>query len=70
MNAAVLHYYRSERAHQMAVYPSCVTTYQNGKTELTAASSPYGEHALCAYRSAKRSVAFAALRREKNHERG
>ena len=57
---AILHHYRRFRAHQMSVYPSCVTTDPSGRSELTAASAPYGEHALSAYIGAKRHLHFVA----------
>ena len=54
----LIHEYRKRRQHQLSVYPSCETRLPNGKVELTAASAPYGEHALSAYRSAKSYIAW------------
>ena len=62
-SARVLRLYRENRAHQRAVQLSgggCLTVYPNGRTELSYASAPYGEHAVAAFASARQSVAFLA----------
>lgn len=60
MTFHVKHLYRHFRDHQRAVVlrGGMLTTYPSGRTELTYGSAPYGEHALAAYASAKRHVAF------------
>lgn len=55
------HYYKQARAHQAAVMAmggGTVTRYQSGRTEMSYAAAPYGEHALSAYLQAKRSIYF------------
>ena len=62
VNHATRHYYRLFRAHQMSLAndgSGMITTYaDSGKIEMSYGSAPYGEHALNAYRSAKRHLAF------------
>jgi hypothetical protein len=62
MNSAVAHYYREARDHQRQIQADgggCLTTFPSGRTELTHGAS-YGEHAISAFLSAKRHVAFRA----------
>lgn len=63
MNAAVKHHYRHFRAHQQKVWADgggMLTTYPTGRTEVSYASAPYGEHALSAWTSARRHAHFMA----------
>jgi hypothetical protein len=55
------HFFRKFRNHQRKVQVDdggTLTTYPTGRTELSYASAPYGEHALNAFVSAKRHAAF------------
>jgi len=62
MNAATLHLYKQNRAHQMAIANNgagALTTYlDSGKTELSYGSAPYGKHAISAYKFAIREIHF------------
>ena len=64
MNANILRFYKQARTHQMDILNSgggSITTYaDSGKVELSAGSAPYGEHAISALTSAKRSIHFIA----------
>lgn len=57
MTQALAREYHHQRAHQAATYGS-LTTYPSGRTEYSAGSAPYGEHALSAYMAAKRMLYF------------
>lgn len=49
------------RKHQMDVWANgggMLCTFPSGRTELTFASAPFGEHAKSAFTSAKRHAAF------------
>lgn len=70
MDDRVRRFFKEFRDHQRNVWASgggTLTTFRSGRTELTFASSPFGEHALNAFVSAKRHVAF--LDRLKNDAR-
>lgn len=59
--AAVAHYYRHFRQHQAKVAAAgggTLTVYPSGRTEISYASAPYGEHAKAALASAKRHIHF------------
>ena len=60
MNTMLLQYYRRQRAHQRNVWITggMLTTYPDGRTELSYASAPYGEHALSAITAARATVHF------------
>jgi len=56
-----IQFYKEFRAHQRNLQIAgggCLTVYQSGRTELSYASAPYGEHALAAFSAAKSHVAF------------
>ena len=58
---AIRQEFKKARKHQMKVATDgggCLTVYPDGKTELSYASAPYGEHAYSAYMQAIRSVHF------------
>lgn len=61
MNAALLHHYRAARAHQAKLAAdgirSVTTFFDSKRTEVTFGAA-YGCHALAAFNSAKRSIAF------------
>lgn len=57
----LVHAFRKARAHQMSVWANgggTLTVFPSGRTELSFASAPFGRHALSAFASAKRSLAF------------
>lgn len=60
--------YHQFRRHQRDVQVSgggVLTVYPEGRTELSYASAPYGEHAISAFTAAKRHAAFLGrLRRD------
>ncbi|RWL22523.1 MAG: hypothetical protein EOR63_32310 [Mesorhizobium sp.] len=67
MNGKVKHHYLQFRAHQRKVSSDgggMLTRYPSGRTEKSYASAPYGEHALSAFISAKRHIAFLERMRE------
>ena len=67
MSEQVKALYRKFRDHQRKVQADgggTLTVYRSGRTELSYASSPYGEHALNAFRSAKRHIAFLGRMKE------
>jgi len=58
------HHYKRFRKHQMDVANDgggCLTTYPEGRTELSYASAPYGEHAYSAFMSARRHIHFMSV---------
>ena len=58
---ALQHHFKRFRQHQMNVAADgggTLTTFPGGRTELTFASAPFGEHALSAFMSAKRHIHF------------
>lgn len=59
IRAAILHYYRQARRHQMATY-GMDGLYIDGvhQRQHTGGGAPYGEHAISAFMQAKRSVHF------------
>lgn len=60
-NVREKHFFGKFRAHQRAIYADgggTLTTFPSGRTELTFAGAPFGEHALSAWLAAKRHVAF------------
>lgn len=61
MDARVKYHFKQFRDHQNKVWSDgggTLTTYPSGRTELSYASAPYGEHALNAIASARRHIAF------------
>ena len=62
MNHALKHHFKSARDWQREVMVSgggMLTTFMDGSaSQLTFASAPFGEHALSAFASAKRTIAF------------
>lgn len=56
----LLHFYRSNRAHQLRTYGGSLTVCPSGRTELTGGSAAYGFHALAAYQSARSHIYFMA----------
>lgn len=63
MNNALKRHYIEHRRHQMKIANDgggAITIYQSGRTELSYASAPYGEHALSAYMAAKRHMHYAS----------
>jgi len=55
------HWFKHFRQHQrdvMAEGGGMVTTFPSGRTELSFASAPFGEHALSAWLAAKSHVHF------------
>lgn len=61
MNTTTLHYYRKARAHQNTDWANgggCLTTYRDGRTEMSYGGAAYGRHAAAALAHAKSSIAF------------
>lgn len=61
MNPTVANLYQKYRQHQRNVQTAgggTLTTYPDGRTELSYASAPYGEHAVSALAQARRAAAW------------
>ncbi len=61
MKKAIQHHFRAARKHQRDVANDgggTLTVFPSGRTELSFASAPFGEHALSAFMSAKSHIAF------------
>jgi len=55
------HHFKRFRKHQMDIANNdggMLTVFPSGRTELTFASAPFGEHAISALMSAKQHIAF------------
>ena len=66
MTSSLARLYHQFRAHQRKVCTAgrgCLTVYPSGRTEMTYASAPYGEHAMSAIASARSHKAFLARMR-------
>lgn len=59
MKNEILHYYRQRRRHQLETYGGVVLLI-NGvdQRQFTGGGAAYGEHAIAAYNSARRSIHF------------
>jgi hypothetical protein len=59
MDQRLLHYYRGNRRHQLETWGNS-NLYVDGRDlrQFTGGGACYGEHALCAYRSARRHINF------------
>lgn len=61
MNEELRQEYFNYRAHQAKVATEgggCLTVYPSGRTEMSYASAPYGEHALSALSAARQMLSF------------
>ena len=61
----IKHYYKQNRLHQMAIANDgggSECHYPEGKVEISYGGAAYGEHAYCAFMSAKRHIHFMTSR--------